>query len=67
MLAIDTLSREDKLKLMEALWDDLTGTAADFASPNWHADALDAAQQAHAAGKADFIDWSQAKRQLRGE
>jgi hypothetical protein len=67
MLALETLSRADKLKLMEALWDDLAADPADLASPEWHGEALDAARQAHAAGEAAFIDWSRAKRQLRGE
>ena len=67
MLALETLSRTDKLKLMETLWDDLSANAVDLASPGWHSEALDAARQAHADGAAAFIDWSQAKRQLRGE
>jgi hypothetical protein len=68
MLTLDkTLSRADKLKLMETLWDDLSANAEDLAPPDWHGEALDAAQQAHAAGQATFIDWRQAKRQLRGE
>jgi hypothetical protein len=67
MLALETLSRVDKLKLMETLWDDLAANAADLASPEWHGEALDAAQRAYAAGEAVFIGWPQAKRQLRGE
>jgi hypothetical protein len=67
MLALETLSRADKLKLMEALWDDLAANTADLAPPGWHGEALDAARQAHADGEAAFIDWRKAKRQLRGE
>jgi hypothetical protein len=67
MLALETLSRADKLKLMETLWDDLVANPADLASPGWHGEALDAARQAHADGEAAFVDWLQAKRQLRGE
>lgn len=67
MFARETLSRADKIKLMEALWADLSDPAHELASPDWHAEALDTAQQAHAAGQAQFIDWAQAKRQLRGE
>lgn len=67
MLALENLSRVDKLKLMETLWNDLTANASDLVSPDWHAEALNAAQQAHADGQAEFIDWNQAKRQLRGE
>lgn len=67
MLALETLSRADKLKLMETLWNDLSDNAAELVSPDWHADALKAAQTSHAEGQAKFIDWAQAKRQLRGE
>jgi hypothetical protein len=67
MFALESLSRADKLKLMETLWDDLSVNAPELASPDWHADALNGAQAAHAAGQAKFIDWAQAKRRLRGE
>ncbi|MDR3157671.1 MAG: addiction module protein [Zoogloeaceae bacterium] len=67
MLALETLSRADKLKLMETLWDDLSANAADLASPEWHGEALDAARRAYDAGEAALIDWPQAKRQLRVE
>ncbi|MDR2128332.1 MAG: addiction module protein [Burkholderiaceae bacterium] len=67
MLTLDkTLSRADKLKLMEMLWDDLSANAKELAPPDWHGAALDTAAQAHAAGQAVFVDWPQAKRQLRG-
>ena len=67
MFALETLALADKLKLMEPRWTGLRDPAGKLTSPAWHADALDAAQQAHAAGQAPFIDWAQAKRQLRGE
>ncbi|MFT4194196.1 addiction module protein [Ottowia sp.] len=67
MLTLDKLTRTEKLQLMEALWDDLSTDATALPPPPWHAQALDAAQNALASGEAHFIDWAQAKRTLRGE
>lgn len=62
---LENLSRSEKLRLMEALWSDLSADAPAFASPAWHAQALDVAAQAHAAGAATFVDWQHAKKVLR--
>lgn len=67
MPALESMSRTEKLQLMESLWEDLTRDTPDLPSPTWHAQALEAAREAHANGQADFIDWSQAKRMLRDE
>jgi hypothetical protein len=50
---------------MELLWADLTRNADDFGSPAWHADALRERVQSVAEGKETFVDWEEAKRQLR--
>jgi len=63
MLALAQLTRTEKLQLMEALWDDLSADAQTLPAPAWHQQALDAL----ASGEAQFIDWAQAKRTLRGE
>jgi len=57
----------EKLKLMEALWDSLSASAdGDFESPAWHEQALKQAENDLATGTARFIDWADAKEQLRG-
>lgn len=65
MLAIEKLTRSEKLRMMEALWDDLAHDKTILDSPEWHGDALKEAVDAHAAGKANFIDWEAAKQSLR--
>lgn len=60
----ENLSRAEKLRMMEALWDDLTHEAP-LASPAWHAEALQATEAAVAEGKTSFIDWEAAKQYLR--
>ncbi len=65
MLAIEGLTRAEKLRMMEALWDDLAHDKAILASPSWHGEALKAAEKAIASGQADFVDWEIAKQNLR--
>lgn len=44
---------------------DLTQNANDDESPNWHADVLRKREQRVAEGKERFIDWEDAKKELR--
>jgi len=39
-LPIQRMSREDKLRAMEALWEDLSRDDVEINSPAWHAEAL---------------------------
>lgn len=66
MTTIDQLTREEKLRMMERLWEDLSCDERAFVSPDWHADALREAELSLAAGSAEFIDWDQAKKLLLG-
>jgi len=66
MLPIEQLSRVEKLRMMEALWEDLSRDESLLASPAWHGDALREAEKSLALGDADFIDWDQAKKILLG-
>ena len=65
MPAIESLTRTEKLRMLETLWDDLTHDSATLASPAWHADALKSSELAHASGQAEFVDWEAAKQRLR--
>lgn len=64
-LATENLSRMDKLRIIEQLWDELTRGPEELESPAWHADALREAEQATARGESEFQDWGQAKARLR--
>ena len=64
-LDVKTLSKVEKLRLMEALWADLSVEDADITSPQWHQDALHEAERLHAEGRATFSDWSEAKDRIR--
>lgn len=56
----------EKLKLMEALWDSLCAQSGNgLESPQWHATALKQAEDEVATGNARFVDWAEAKDNLR--
>ncbi|MGA2863052.1 MAG: addiction module protein [Verrucomicrobiota bacterium] len=63
--AVQQLPRSEKLKLMEALWEDLSHPEDAFESPAWHAEELAKTEQRLAAGEARILDWPAAKKELR--
>jgi len=65
MSAIKVLSVEQKLQVMEAIWQDLSGEEENVQSPSWHQDALRKTEQRCKAGKEAVFDWADAKRELR--
>lgn len=56
---------EEKLKIMEMLWDDICQKVPDFSSPEWHATILKAREKKLKDGKEKILDWSQAKEDIR--
>jgi hypothetical protein len=59
------LPRVEKLRLMEALWDNLSHDEAEVESPAWHEAALRATELRVNSGEEAPVDWDVAKRQLR--
>jgi hypothetical protein len=64
-LEIQRMPRQEKLKLMETLWADLSREDAEFESPAWHADALRETSERRVRGEETLLDWEQAKTKLR--
>jgi hypothetical protein len=64
-LEIQQLPRQEKLKLMEMLWGELSRDEAELESPAWHADALRETAEGRARGEETVMDWDQAKEKLR--
>mgnify|MGYP000887242260 FL=1 len=64
---IKDLSREQKLRIMEALWEDLSLDESLVESPGWHADRLRETEERFKSGKETVIDWTSAKKQLRSK
>ncbi len=61
------LPRGEKLKLMEALWDELSRPDEEFESPAWHARELAATERRLAEGREQVMDWDAAKVSLRAK
>jgi hypothetical protein len=64
-LNLAEMTTEEKLKAMEMLWDDICRSAPDFSSPSWHEDVLKEREQRIRDGKDKFVDWDQAKKNIR--
>jgi hypothetical protein len=64
-LEIQQLPRQEKLKLMEMLWVELSRDEAELESPPWHADALRETAERRANGEESMLDWDLAKEKLR--
>jgi putative addiction module component (TIGR02574 family) len=62
---IRQLPLNEKLQIMEALWEDLTRNADSVESPEWHREVLQQRQKQIDSGQAKFIDWEQAKADIR--
>ena len=65
ILAIKQLSREEKLRMMEAIWEDLSRDEQSIQSPQWHESILQETEQRVQSGKEGILDWQEAKKELR--
>lgn len=59
------LPKEEKLKVMEALWSDLSTPDESFKSPDWHGQVLEKTKGKFERGEIEVLDWEDAKRDLR--
>lgn len=63
-LPLATMSVEEKLRVMEELWDDLRRDEANVPTPHWHKELLDERERLVKEGKARFSDWESVKRRI---
>jgi hypothetical protein len=66
-LAIDTMTIEEKLEAMEALWNDLRRHEDAIDVHEWQKHVLDERQDSIVEGTSHFIDWEQAKEDIARE
>jgi len=64
-LKLQEMTIEEKLRTMELLWDDICREIPDLAPPKWHADILKDREKKIQQGQDEFIDWEQAKMDIR--
>jgi putative addiction module component (TIGR02574 family) len=55
VLPLDEMTTQEKLSVMEQLWDDLCRHAEDIPSPAWHEEILAFREQRVQDGKAEFV------------
>ncbi len=64
-LPLHEMSLSEKLRAMEALWEDLSRNSNGLNSPPWHEAALKKRKARAASGKTSYIDWERAKKEIR--
>jgi len=64
-LPLDQMTTAEKLRVMEALWADLSRNEQEIESPAWHQQVLREREERVRSGQEGFIDWQTAKQQLR--
>ena len=62
---IKHLSREEKLKVMEDIWEDLSKDDKEVESPNWHQEVLKETERRLSSGQEKIVDLTDAKKELR--
>lgn len=61
-IIIETMSIEDKLKMMERLWNDLCQNANNISSPDWHRDVLMVREKSLSEGDEKIVTLKEAKK-----
>lgn len=56
---------DQKLRLMEAIWTEISRTSDEYTSPDWHREELEETEKRRASGQETLIDWEEAKTRLR--
>ncbi len=64
-LPLQAMSVEEKLQVMEAIWDDLSRHVDELQPPLWHGKVLDALEVAIERGEETFDEWEAAKQRTR--
>ncbi len=65
IIEIKHLTREEKLKVMEDIWEDLSDEEGQIESPLWHNTVLKETNSRFKAGLEKSINWSDAKQELQ--
>lgn len=66
-LPLKQMSTEEKLRVMEAIWDDLNQQADEIQPPAWHGTALEAIEAAIERGEETYDDWETSKQRIRDD
>jgi len=64
---LHNLSAVEKLKIIEALWEDLVSDESSLPNMAWHETALKETEEKFLDGDIEVLDWQQAKKELRSQ
>jgi hypothetical protein len=64
-LPLNEMTTEDKLAIMDLLWDDLSRTPEELHSPPWHAEVLAEREKRIERGETHFSDLEDVEERLR--
>lgn len=64
---LDAMSAEEKLGLIEAVWQSLSQPQESVPVPDWHVDVLKERERRLKSGESKLVDWNDAKRRLRDQ
>lgn len=64
---LSELTIEEKLRMMEALWDELSRNADHLVPPAWHGQQLEGREAAIQRGDEHFEAWEEAREQIEKE
>lgn len=64
-LNLNDMTTGEKLQAMELLWDDICRNVPNLAPPDWHGDILKEREKRVKEGTEKFVDWKQAKNDIR--
>lgn len=59
------MSVKEKLRLMELIWQDISSDEEHIEVPKSHKDQLDKRAKMVQEGKAEYIDWEQAEKEIK--
>jgi hypothetical protein len=62
---IQKMPFNEKLRIMEAIWDDISRAETDLEVAQWHKELLDERERLIAEGKARFLEWDDAKKKIK--
>lgn len=65
LLPLKEMTTVEKVRVMEEIWTDLSGSESGFVPPDWHGDVLAERKKGILDGSQRFTDWEAAKREIR--
>ena len=63
-LPLHTMTVDEKIQLLETIWDDLCHESGDVKSPDWHRAVLEERTRRLDTGNATVSPWAEAKARL---